>query len=65
MSKWKPGQLVTINHHVFRVVKVDGSLDTWTCSKCDLYNICGDPDFDARYDCISLIGVLCYFKRVI
>lgn len=62
MSKWKPGQLVTIDHHVFRVVKADR---IHCCSKCDLYNVCDDPDFEIDFNCISMIGVLCYFKRVI
>lgn len=62
MSKWKPGQLVTINHHVFRVVKSDSM---HCCSKCDLCNVCGEPYFDTRYNCVSLISVLCYFKRII
>lgn len=62
MSKWKPGQLVTINRHVFRVVKTDSM---HCCSKCDLYDVCGEQEFEAKFNCIQSVGVLCYFKRII
>ena len=63
MSKWKPGQLVTIDHHVYRVAKNNEPSDT--CYKCDLFDRCDELDSEANFNCVKLVGVLCYFKRII
>lgn len=63
MSKWKPGQLVTINRHVYRVVKV--GIFEQCCGNCNLFNVCSELHFKDHFNCVESVGVLCYFKKVI
>ena len=55
-KKYKPGQLVTINNHVYRITKslINNDGD-WICSHCDVTR-CIER-------CTHMIGG-CYFKLV-
>ena len=39
MSKWKPGQLVTLNNRVYRIRKVEAPLSHRRCMMCQLHNL--------------------------
>ena len=58
--KYKPGQLVTINHRVFRIVKNKSAFSV--CDKCDLFS------FEQKEWCDYCICNCCmrhcYFKLI-
>lgn len=58
MSKYKPGQLVTIDHNVYRIRSSKGTLLA-TCTQCD---ISGVPSICR--DCIEELGVYGYYEKV-
>lgn len=64
MAKYKPGQLITINHKVYRVK--DGSDIGW-CDNCDLNEDRHDCE-DCRTtfpNCTDKIGSYCYLELVV
>lgn len=64
MAKYKPGQLITINHKVYQVK--DGTICGW-CDNCDLNDDkhdCEDCNI-AFPDCIKKIGDYCYLKLIV
>lgn len=64
--KYKPGQLVTINHHVFRIVKNKSNFTD--CYMCDLdsYKLSGPGIPVTKEWCKYCINNLhcCYFKLI-
>lgn len=57
-KKYKPGQLITINHHVFRIVKNKSNFTD--CYMCDL------DSYKLKEWCKYCINNLhcCYFKLI-
>lgn len=58
-KKYKPGQLVTINNKVYRIVKLSYVIP---CNHCDARSECFKQCF-YKY-CTHTVGVYCYFKLV-
>ena len=62
MSRFKPGQLVTIDHTVYRIRKADITL-FMPCSKCAAPNV---PFSVLRMctKCLAELGLLGYYETV-
>lgn len=61
-SKFKPGQLVTINHTVYRIRKTKSTVST-PCPKCAFF----DAPLHEQIiciDCFENLGLCKYFEKV-
>lgn len=60
-KKWKPGQLVTLNNHVYRVTRTKTNSLVNCRYSCDYFHECGKLNFI----CIERIGFFNYLKKVL
>ena len=56
---YKPGQLITINRHVYRITKAN---ELPTCKHCVNYKRW--PSKCKQFGCLGHVPVNCYFKLV-
>ena len=59
-KRYKPGQLVTINHRVFRIVKNKSTFSD--CDKCDLFSL--EQKEWCDYCICNCCMRRCYFKLI-
>lgn len=65
MSKFKPGQLVTINHAVYRIRRSKSyPFGTGTCAQCAFNTPVTSPQPAICHNCLEELGWRGYFEKI-